>query len=57
MAFPAPSPESVVVVTGASSGIGTEIARELATRGHGVALVARREGPLRELAEFQALFR
>ncbi|MEZ5135583.1 MAG: SDR family oxidoreductase [Acidimicrobiales bacterium] len=51
MAFPAPSPESVVVVTGASSGIGTEIARELATRGHGVALVARREGPLRELAD------
>jgi uncharacterized protein len=37
-------------VTGASSGIGADIARELADRGHGVTLVARREDKLRELA-------
>jgi hypothetical protein len=37
-------------VTGASSGIGTEIARQLARRGHGVTLVARRKKKLVELA-------
>jgi short-subunit dehydrogenase len=37
-------------VTGASSGIGTDIACELADRGQGVTLVARREDRLRELA-------
>lgn len=50
MPFPAPNPDHVVLVTGASSGIGVEIARDLARRGHGVALVARRQGPLDELA-------
>lgn len=38
------------MVTGASSGIGVELARELARRGHGVTLVARRADRLRELA-------
>jgi uncharacterized protein len=38
-------------VTGASSGIGADIARERAGRGHGVTLVARREDRLRDLAD------
>jgi short-subunit dehydrogenase len=50
MALPPPSPESTCLVTGASSGIGSELARGLATRGHGLTLVARREERLRDLA-------
>jgi short-subunit dehydrogenase len=38
------------MVTGASAGIGAEVARELAHRGHGVVLIARREERLTSLA-------
>lgn len=51
MALPAPRADRTAVVTGASSGIGAEIARELARRGHGVTLVARRAAEMEELAE------
>jgi short-subunit dehydrogenase len=50
VALPPPAPESTALVTGASSGIGRELARELASRGHGVTLVARRIERLNELA-------
>lgn len=50
MAIPLPGPDRTCIVTGASSGIGTEIARVLASRGHGVTLVARRLDRLETLA-------
>ena len=41
----------VVVVTGASAGIGARVAAQLALRGARLALVARAEQPLRRLAD------
>ncbi len=51
MALPTPKENTTAIVTGSSSGIGSEIARELARRGHGVTLVARREDRLKSLAD------
>lgn len=50
MALPPPSETSTCLVTGASAGIGSDLARGLARRGHGVTLIARREERLKELA-------
>ena len=47
MALPPPGPGTTCLITGASSGIGAELARGLAARGLGVTLVARREERLR----------
>ena len=50
MTLPAPGPDRACLVTGASSGIGTEIARDLVRRGHQVVLVARSVDRLEEVA-------
>ncbi len=49
MAHPAPRP--VTLLTGASSGIGAELARVFAANGHDLVLVARREPQLQALAD------
>lgn len=50
VSLPAPSPTCTALVTGASSGIGVELARGLVRRGHGVTLLARRADRLEDLA-------
>jgi short-subunit dehydrogenase len=51
MTLPAPGADRAALVTGASQGIGADIARELSRRGHRVLLVARSEDKLRALAD------
>jgi short-subunit dehydrogenase len=51
MALPTPQPGHVAVVTGASKGIGAEIAKELARRGHELVLVARSADQLQAVAD------
>jgi short-subunit dehydrogenase len=51
VSLPAPGPDRAAVVTGASSGIGAQLARELSRRGHQVVLVARSADKLQHLAD------
>jgi short-subunit dehydrogenase len=50
LALPPPDPGSTAVVTGASSGIGEQFARQLAERGHNVVLISRSQDVLEALA-------
>lgn len=44
------NPSKIIVITGASSGIGAELARQLGAQGHRLVLAARREKELSEVA-------
>lgn len=51
MPLPQPRSTGVALVTGASSGIGDALARELRSRGYGLIVAARREDRLQKLAD------
>ncbi|WP_317510439.1 SDR family NAD(P)-dependent oxidoreductase, partial [Acinetobacter baumannii] len=51
MSLPIPQASSRVVITGASSGIGEQLAKQFAMRGYSLVLVARRVEKLEALAE------
>ena len=43
--------KNYALITGSTAGIGLDIARELASRGHNILLTARREDRLKDIAE------